>query len=273
MHLSTIRRGMAIVALCATAAMGLTACRSGDGKPAADPSPTHSAGGDRTGTPGPSSSKATTPAPPQSALARLPASEIVRRATRAMTAVHSLTADAKGSADGKPLAFDVAIDTRNECTGHISQGRATAKLISTGTHVYLAGDDTFLRQMGGAPMVRLLHGKWMKTAATSSGGKDLAGICDLRNLLSGFQEKPHKPRKGAPATVDGKPAIPVTDKDPKDGSTSTAYIAADGTPYVLKVVTVGGTGPGTVVFSGFDAPVHVGTLPADRIVDVDTLGS
>lgn len=272
MHLSTVRRGIAIVALCATAAVGLTACKSDSGKPAADASSTSAAGTAGTTAPSPSAPTATqSPTPP--ALARLPAPEIVRRAARAMTAVRSLTAHAKGSSDGKPLAFDVAIDTRNECTGHISQDGTSARIISTGTHVYLQGDDAFLRQMGGTSMVQLLHGKWMKAATTGSTGKELAGICDLKNLLSGFQEKPHDPRKGALTTVDGKRAIPVTDKDPKDGSTSTAYIAADGTPYVLEVVTVGGTGPGTVAFSGFDAPVHVGTLPADRIVDIDKLGS
>lgn len=273
MHLSTLRRGIAIATLCATAALGLTACRSDSGKPTADASSTGTASRDRAAASAPSSSGTAAPSPVAPALAQLPASEMVRRAARAMASVQSLTADAKASADGKPITFGVAVNTRGECTGHISEGGAAARIISTGTHVYLQGDDAFLRQMGGVSMVQLLHGKWMKAAATSSEGKELAGLCDLRNLLSGFREKPHKPRKGAPAMVDGKRAIPVTEADPKDGSTSTAYIAVDGTPYVLKVVTVGGTGPGSVVFSGFDAPVHVGTLPADLIVDIDKLGS
>lgn len=270
MHVNTVRRGLAVVALCATAALGLTACQNNDGKPAANAS---SDGAGRTTAPGasPSAPPATQPTPPT--LARLSAKEIVRKATGTMTSVHSLTADMKARSDGKAIALHVTLDTTGECTGRITQGSAHAKIIATRTHLYLQADDAFLRQMGGTGALELLRGKWMKTSRTSADAKDLSGFCDLKDVLSGFQEKPYKPAKGALTALDGTRVVPVSDKDPKDGSRTTAYVAADGSPYVLEVVTVGGSDPGTLRLSHFDEPVHVGAPPADQIVDMDKLGS
>lgn len=65
-------------------------------------------------------------------------------------------------------------------------------------------------------------------------------------------------KKGEPAKVDGSPAITlvVTDKADKEGS-FTFYVAAEGEPYILKVVYEGATYHSTTSFSAFDEPLDV----------------
>lgn len=267
MYPHTIRRGAVIAALCATAALGLTACKS-DGDSAASGSPSGTTATSAT----PSASPTTTPSPTPPALDKFTATQIISKATDAMNATQSLTADMKGISDGEPMTFRMSLNTKGRCTGRMTQDGGNVEIISTGTHFYLKGDDAFLRQMGEGAQ-QLLHGKWMKTASSSSTAKDMDGVCDLKELLAGLEDKPDHPAKGALTTLDGKRVIPITEKDPKDGSTSVAYVLADGAPYVVKVVTTGGKEPGTLLFSDFDQPVSVGAPPADQIVDIDKLGS
>lgn len=267
MNANTVRRGITIAVLCATAALGLVACDD-----SGDTSAKAMSGGAGSGSSPSAAPKPTTPTPTPPALAQLSADEIVHKATDAMTSTRSLTADMTGEEDGKPTTFHLSLDSEGECTGHLTEGSANVEIISTRTHFYMRGNDAFLKQMGDGT-VQLLHGKWMKTAATSSTAKEMSSFCDLDELLSGFKEKAHRPTKGALSTLDGRRVIPVSDKDPKDGSTSTAYIAADDTPHVLKIVTVGGDEAGTLLFGDFDKPVSATAPPAGQVVDIDKLGS
>jgi hypothetical protein len=268
MYVTNVRRNVAIATLCATTALGLTACGNDEEEPPANASSSSAAG---TSAPGSAPTPKSTPT--MSALARLSAMEIISKAADTMPAARSLTVDMTYRSEGQSMAYHAALDSEGKCTGEISQGDAHAKIISTGAHFYLQADDAFLRQIGGGSAVELFHGKWMKSSATGSGDDDLSSTCDLKELTSQFKEKPNKPKKGVLTTFDGKRVIPVTDTDPKDGSKSTAYIAADGAPYVLKVVSVGGDEPGTALFSHFDEPVTVGAPPAAQTVDVDKLNS
>ena len=89
---------------------------------------------------------------------------------------------------------------------------------------------------------------------------------DSDTMLAGFEGGPNLARKGKTTTVDGKPAITLTETDGDE--TYTTYVATEGKPYILKMVIKGGKEPGTVKFSDFDKPVDA-KAPTGDIVDLD----
>ncbi|MFD3981720.1 hypothetical protein ACFWR6_24295 [Streptomyces griseus] len=75
--------------------------------------------------------------------------------------------------------------------------------------------------------------------------------------------------KGAKTDVNGAPTVPVTRAE--GGERLTAFVAAEGTPYPVRITLRNGDGEGTVDFSGFDRPVPAATPSADETVDVTAL--
>lgn len=69
--------------------------------------------------------------------------------------------------------------------------------------------------------------------------------------------------------MNGAPAVPVTRAE--GGDRLTAYVAAEGTPYPVRITVRNAGEEGTVDFSGFDRPVSSATPPADETVDVTAL--
>jgi hypothetical protein len=159
------------------------------------------------------------------------------KVTRQATSLHvkANIADPKEGAS----KMDLSLDTKGDCTGTIAQGKDTVAIIKIGKTVYLRPQGT---------------SKWMKTNTASADGKDLASVCDLNNFLGGFQGEDTEAKKGATTTVDGHPAIVLTEKD--GAESYTMDVATSGKPYLLKMVTVGGDSPGTLAFSHFGEPVH-----------------
>ncbi|MFG3286950.1 hypothetical protein [Streptomyces sp. NPDC048111] len=157
-----------------------------------------------------------------------------------------LKADIKDAKDG-PTKLDLTMDAKGDCTGTIGAGKDAVALIKTGRTV-------FLRPAG--------HRTWTRTSTTSADGKDLASVCDL----SGYLTDPGQDTaaaKGATTTVDGRPAMVLTEKDGDESYT--LDVATSGRPYLLKMVTVGGDSPGTLAFSHFGEPVHAVAPPKSQV--------
>lgn len=136
-------------------------------------------------------------------------------------------------------------------------------------------DEKFLRaQSDGASkeetdgVVAMLAGKWTKMSATGSDAKDIASFCDLDTVLADFQDVNSDATRGGTTTVDGTPAIVLHEKDGKD--TYTLYVATEGKPYLLKVVSKSADAPGTVTFGDFDTPVPA-EKPAGKVMDLDEM--
>ncbi|MGW2863653.1 hypothetical protein [Streptomyces sp. NPDC001205] len=165
------------------------------------------------------------------------------KANRQATSLH-LKADVVDAKEGASK-MDLSLDTKGDCTGTIAQSKDTIAIIKIGKTVYL-------RPQGAG-------GKWTKTSTTSADGKDLASVCDLNTFVGGFQGEDTEAKKGATTTVDGHPALVLTEKD--GAESYTMDVATSGKPYLLKMVTVGGDTPGTLVFSHFDEPVHAVAPP------------
>ncbi|GGV50030.1 hypothetical protein [Streptomyces griseoflavus] len=263
------RTALAALALAAVTATGLTGCAGGDKESTGSPA-------DRAGQ---STAKEPKSSPkPEEPFAGLTGGQIAEKAFAATTAAPSLRM--KGSvpddASGGAIEVDMALDKRGECAGTMGMdGQGEAELIKTGDTVYLRYDEKFLRaQSEGEPRgevdaaVALLAGKWMKTSATGADAEDLAGFCDLGEVLGGAEKGDADAARGAVTTIDGTPAITLTAQDGEDRFT--LYVATEGEPYLLRLDSASATDPGTLSFTDYGTPVAA-KKPTGEILDLDTL--
>ncbi|MEU9796166.1 hypothetical protein AB0E27_37270 [Streptomyces sparsogenes] len=258
-----MRSTTTLAALCAVTALALTACGTDDGKDAGKSGQKVSASSK--GSPSATSSG--------SGLEKLSGPEIADKAMKAMKSAKSLTTDLDGIVDGSPMKYHMSSDSEGECAGKISMGTdGGVELIKTGDLVYMKFDRAFWKSQGGKDgeaAAAEIGDRWTKSKATGADAKDFTAFCDSDTMLAGFEGGPNLSHKGKTTTVDGKPAITLTETEGKE--TYTVYIATEGKPYVLKMVVKGGKEPGTVTFSDFDKPVDA-KAPTGDVVDLDSLG-
>ncbi|GLV79464.1 hypothetical protein [Streptomyces hygroscopicus] len=247
-----------LAALCAATALTLTACGTDGTGPHKDAPAKGSA-----------PAKETTSAP---GIEALTGPQIINRALKTTKSATSLTIDMDAIIDGAPMKYHMSSDNKGECTGRMTVDGGTVRLIKTGHTAYMKYDAAFWRSQGGKDgeaAAKLIGDRWTKADASGADAKDLTAMCDSDQLLAGFSAADNAARKGGPATVDGRPAITVTESEGDE--TYTAYIATEGKPYLLKLVTKGGKEPGTLRLGDFDRPVGA-KAPTGDIVDLDTLG-
>ncbi|WP_245703818.1 hypothetical protein [Streptomyces lushanensis] len=264
-----IRRS-ALAALCAVAVLTLPACGTtgSDGKAGSD-----GRAGAKDGRDPVKSGSSEKPEP----FADLSGPEIARKSLATIRAASSLRLKADTKEGTGTVLTDMALDKKGDCAGTMSMnGEGTTTLSKIGATVYMKFDEKMLRAQGeGQPeketdaVVEMLADRWVKTDAKAPDAKDFVGFCDLDELLAEFADGDSVARKGPLTTVDGQPAITLTETD--GTSDYTMYVATEGKPYLLKVV-VKGKDAGTMAFTDFDKPVPA-EVPDDKdIVDLDSLG-
>ncbi|MFD4478557.1 hypothetical protein ACFWPU_20960 [Streptomyces sp. NPDC058471] len=251
------RTTLAAVCLAAAAAVGLTACgtETGGSKKAEGKVTEKKEAGPFPGMSGP---------------------DIVDKAVKATTGATSLRVKGSVPDESGTVELDMAFDTKGQCAGTMGMGgEGSLDLITTARTVYMKYDEKFLRAQGkGEPAadtqaaVDMLADRWVKTSATGDDAKDLASFCDLDVLLADFKDVNSAARRGKTATVDGTPALTLTENDGTDRYT--LYVAAEGKPYLLKVVNETAKSPETLTFGDYDKPVDV-TRPTGDIMDIDKL--
>ncbi|MGW6269274.1 MULTISPECIES: hypothetical protein [unclassified Streptomyces] len=243
----------AAVCLAAAATLGLTACG------------TETAGSGKQG-----AAKETGPFP------GLSGPDIVDKAVKATSGARSLSVKGSVPDEGGTITLDMAFDTKGQCAGTMGMGgEGSLDLITTARTVYMKYDEEFLRAQGkGQPKaetqaaVDMLAGRWVKTSATGADAKDIAAFCDLDVLLADFKDVDSDADRGKTTTVDGTPALTLTETDGADRYT--LYVATKGKPYLLKVVNETAKTPETLTFGDFDEPVDA-TPPTGDVMDIDKM--
>ncbi|MEV6245871.1 hypothetical protein AB0M38_06650 [Streptomyces sp. NPDC051742] len=243
--------------VCAALALGATAC----GPTSEDAKPT----------------QATKPAKPAGPFGDLTGSQIVDKAFVATKSAKSLTVDVDLKTADDPTKAYLSLDSQGRCAGTLTMGvdRTTELIKADATNVYLRFDEAFLReQVKGESQevqdatVKELRGRWVKTPTSDPDSEDMLALCDLDGLLSGFEQGASSIAKGKETTIDGQPALALTEPG-TGGETSTVYVATKGTPYVLRIVTTGGEEPGALTFSQYGKPVAAKVPAAKDVVEVD----
>lgn len=264
------RKSLAAAIVCAGAVAGLAGCSQD--------------GGVREGSAagGPKEPVAVTSGATAGPFKGMSADQIADRAIAATKGAASLRMAGAIESDGDPVTVDLAMDSRDNCTGDLGVRGGRAELRRLSDIIYLKGDGTFWRATmdergsaspdgGGDGVVELMTDRWIKMPGSAIA--DMRGVCDLDAMLSeldGEEGEPTGMTLGKDAEVDGVPAATLVKKEGRE--TETAYVAKEGKPYLLKVVRAGGDDAGTVAFSDFGKPVRVQAPPSDEVVDLEKLG-
>ncbi|MFJ6086114.1 hypothetical protein ACIQI8_32465 [Streptomyces sp. NPDC092369] len=275
------RKALTALVLATATAAALTACQSGTSGQDAKAGKSGS-----TAKP----SKSTKPADPFAGLSALEIADRSMKATTGASSVH-LRGDVEDEDAGGRIHVDMALSTKNECRGTFGMGSSGGmEMIKAGDTIYMKYDEAFLREQSKTEsketvdeMVAMLGGKWAKTSATGADSEDIAGFCDLDTVLEGAEDvgSGGSASPGATATaassatragtaqVDGAKAVVLKLKDGKDRYT--LYVAAEGKPYLLRMVSTG-KDTGTLTFGDYDKPLSV-RKPPGKILDLDALGA
>ncbi|SBT94770.1 hypothetical protein GA0115233_11024 [Streptomyces sp. DI166] len=258
------RTALAALCLTAVATMAVTGCQGddkADGKSKADT--------------GQSEQSGTSKEP----FAGLTGGEIAERAVDATYEADSfrMTGDIPDEESGGTIALDMALDRKGNCAGNLSiGGEGRADLIKSGDTIYMKYDEDFLRaQSEGEPkdetdaVVDMLAGKWTKMSAKGPDAEEFTDFCDISTVLGDAEDTRSDATRGKTTDVDGTPAITLHEKGGKENYT--LYVATEGEPYVLKLVSDTPSDKGSLTFSDYDKPVP-SDKPSGEILDLDELG-
>lgn len=202
--------------------------------------------------------------------------EVANKAVTATKKVKSLKIAVDTTADGGRISAHLSGNTAGDCTGTMAIGpTGTMEIRKTGDTVYTQFDEAMLREQSkGEPAediqaaVDMLAGHWLQSKASDPDNKEMLELCDLKSLLQDFETNDNAAKKSGSTTVDGRPALRLTEKDSE--GTYTILVATEGEPYILKVDSTDGGDPMTMTLSEFDKPVVVQRPAAKDILDPES---
>ncbi|WP_328719886.1 hypothetical protein OHT52_10590 [Streptomyces sp. NBC_00247] len=192
----------------------------------------------------------------------------IHKATSLRLSVDMRSTDAPLKAD-----FSTTVDGAR-CTGTTDMGAGgSMSIIKIAETVYMKLDETMLRAQSEGESeadiqatVDMVADHWMAEKASDPDTKDMIGFCDLKSLLSEFEEGDTEAKKAGTTTFDGTPALRLTEKDGEE--TYSVLVSTKGDPQLLQITTTGGDEPMTMTFSDLDKPVVAEKPAAKDMVDL-----
>lgn len=196
----------------------------------------------------------------------------VNAAMSDLTSVHLVVDRGTGPSN---LQIDLRINDAGECEGEFTGGGVTAEILSADDRVFLRPDAGYWSASGlsaeaAAEIVATADGRWIE-GSSDPGTSSLLGICtDGVSTLAGDEFDPATFADagwtvGEEGDVDGEPALAL-DK----AGTTTAWIATEGTPWILLAES-SGENAGTVRFSEHDEAFDFEVPADDEIVSEEEL--
>ncbi|MFC7219817.1 hypothetical protein ACFQLX_16850 [Streptomyces polyrhachis] len=217
-------------------------------------------------------------------LAERSAEEIGRSALAAMREADSLTVEGYLAPVAGPRSqLRLSLGREGGCVGTIDSAAppSRVRVLVAGGSSYMKPDRRYLvANAGGREQAQLtegrIAGRWLRLDGRSGAG-EFRDLCDLDRLLAGLlpARAGARTRKGAQGTLGGRPVIAVTGVDGR--RSTTAWVATEGTPYILRLDSRGGeaagSGSSSLAFSDFDAARRVRAPGTGEFVDMARLNS
>ncbi len=178
-----------------------------------------------------------------------------------MSALSSVTMDTTGASAGGSHTSHMTTDRKSKCKNRTTWADGgTLEQIRIDDTDYVRPDAAYLKKAG--------HGmaeaqtRWAKTPASSAEPGD--GLASCPYPFTSFGEA----TKGNRVAVGGRQAIEVVvhDRADRDGQ-YTFTVAAEGKPYILKVLYKSTDRETTTSFSGFDEPLTIRPPATADVVD------
>ncbi|WP_285738263.1 hypothetical protein [Kitasatospora phosalacinea] len=199
---------------------------------------------------------------------QLPADQVLQQAVQALKGAGAVRTVGAVSSQGARIDLDLRLDTAGHCTGTLGQsGVGSFQVVEAGPDLWVKPDQEFWRTHGGEALSQLVGDRYLKTTSDNPDFAEIGELCDLTGLADQLGTGKTGLAKGAPTTVQGRPALTLT-ADSGTG-TGTLYVATTGSPVPLKLER----DSGTVEFSDFGTPVPSATPGPEQSLDLDQLQS
>ena len=203
--------------------------------------------------------------------------DVVNKAITTTKKAKSMNIAVETKSDEGKVSAHLTAALSGDCMGTMSIGPSgSMEIRKTGNTVYTKFDEELLREQSkGQPSadvdaaVKMLAGRWMKSTASDPDSKDMLELCNLATMFKDFEANDNAAKKAGETTVDGKPALRLTEKDSE--GTYTMMVATEGKPYILQVDVKNDKEPTKMTLSDFDKPVVVKAPPAKDIIDPSKL--
>ena len=226
-----------------------------------------SAGSSRSVDSRPSGESRTSAAP--APLAGLTADQIVQKALKDLAAASSvrITGQLPINQQGN-VAIDLTDVAPASCQGTIAlasagaSGPPTAAITKVDGTAYVKLNQSYLKNLHvPAGESAELNGKYIKSSSSSTIA-DLSHLCVLSTLVNAFTQGDTGFAKAGTVTVEGQPALALTQPNATDGGT--VYVSDGATPVILSLQETGGP-LAFLDFTDFNAPVTITAPPAADI--------
>jgi hypothetical protein len=183
---------------------------------------------------------------------------IVARATAAATAAESVHVAGSILSEGKPISLNMELDAEKGGKGRLTLGNLSVDVVNVDRAVYLKAGPAFYSRFVGPAAARVLQAKWLRGSSVSGPLASFTSLTEVRKLLSSTLAAHGALARGATTTIDGEPAVGVTDT----AGGGTLYVASTGTPYPLEIVKRGSDASTLkLVFDGWNQPVALAVPP------------
>ncbi|MEU7420971.1 hypothetical protein [Streptomyces antibioticus] len=196
------------------------------------------------------------------------AAEVLDEANERMRALTSVTIDGVTDvAGGGGYSIHVTTDLTGRCTSKVTWDTgAGLEQIRIGDSDYVRPNRALVEQSGQDVAGTQEQRFWAKTPAAEAQREE--GLIDCTHDFTSFGTV----TKGKPAEVDGEWAIVLKVTEADDEGSFTFYVAAEGEPYIRKVVYEGPEYHSTTEFSAFDEPLNVRPPAEADVLDMSVLG-
>ncbi|MFD7731750.1 hypothetical protein ACFV6F_15340 [Kitasatospora phosalacinea] len=201
-------------------------------------------------------------------VAQLPADRVLQQAAQALKDAGAVRTVGAVSSQGARIDLDLRLDSAGHCTGTLGQsGVGSFQVVKAGPDLWVKPDQEFWATHGGEALSQLVGDRYLKTTSDNPDFAEIGELCDLDALADQLGTGKTGLAKGAPTTVQGRPALTLT-ADTGTGP-GTLYVATTGSPVPLELTK----STGTVEFSDFGTPVPSATPGPEQSLDLDQLES
>jgi hypothetical protein len=172
------------------------------------------------------------------------ATALAARCTEAMKALSTFRVTGSVVTSGQDLTVDMVL-SQHGMQGTFTTSKGTFQIITITGTVYMEADHSFWASQGlPDASAQLLAGKWL-SGLPASATQGLANSFTINQILGSLDSTGAVTDVGT-STIAGQSAIGL-----KGSDGSVGYVAATGTPYLLKVVSPHDGAQGALTFSEF----------------------
>jgi hypothetical protein len=190
--------------------------------------------------------------------------QILAAATAAQAHVHGMHVRGAITAAGVGVTFALDVTGAGNGKGIFSERGTSITIVKSGSTLYLYAGLAFWEKNGDPLHAAALSDRWLDAPVGEADFTSLSQFFEpFRFTTQLYPAGSGAIRKGAPTTVSGQRAIPLTGAVTTGGitQTTTLYVAATGTPYVVEASASKGSEKAVIEFSKFGEKVTVKAPP------------